>query len=424
VRRQVAWLVTATTLLVVLAFLLPLTVLLRTLAADRAVAQAVQEAQSLAVVVAVVTDPAQLAPVVALVDSGSERDVTVLLADGRTIGSPVPADSRTLALADTGRAFTAQVAGGREVFVPVDTQEQRAVVRSFVPDRLMRRGVLPAVGVLVALGAGLLVVSVLVADRLARGTVRPVTALARAAHRLASGDLAARVEPAGPPEVRAVGTAVNALGHRVGELLVAERESVADLSHRLRTPLTALRLDAEGLRDPVEAARLGDDVAALERTVDEVIRTARRAVREGARAACDAAAVVRERAAFWAVLAEDQGRAWSVDLPDVPLPVRLAADDLSAAIDALLGNVFAHTPEGVAVDVRATGDGQGVRIEVADRGPGLPPEAADRGHSGGGSTGLGLDIARRTAEAAGGRLELHGRPAGGTSVTMHLGPPA
>jgi signal transduction histidine kinase len=108
----------------------------------------------------------------------------------------------------------------------------------------------------------------------------------------------------------------------------------------------------------------------------------------------------------------------------VPLPVRLAADDLSAAIDALLGNVFAHTPEGVAVDVRATGDGQGVRIEVADRGPGLPPEAADRGHSGGGSTGLGLDIARRTAEAAGGRLELHGRPAGGTSVTMHLGPPA
>jgi signal transduction histidine kinase len=423
-RRQVAWLVTATTLLVVLAFLLPLTLLLRTLAADRAVAQAVQEAQSLAVVVAVVNDPAQLEPVVSLVDSGSERDVTVLLPGGRTIGAPVPAGSRSLALADTGRAFTAQVAGGREVFVPVDTQNQRAVVRSFVPDRLMRRGLVPAVAVLVALGAGLLLLAVLVADRLARGTVRPVTALAHAAHRLAAGDLTARVEPAGPPEVREVGAAVNTLGIRVGELLVAERESVADLSHRLRTPLTALRLDAGGLRDPDEAARLGADVAALERTVDEVIRTARRAMREGARAECDAAAVVRERAAFWQVLAEDQGRDWSVALPDGPLPVRLAADDLSAALDALLGNVFAHTPEGAAVEVRAHGDSRAVEVEVADRGPGLPPAAADRGHSGGGSTGLGLDIARRTAEAAGGRLELTTRPAGGASVTMHLRPPA
>ncbi len=303
-RRQLVLLATATTLLVVVAFLLPLALLLRTLAADRAVAQALQEAQGLAVLVAVST-PDQLTAAVSLLDSGSPRAVTVYLPDGTTLGAPA---GRLNALAASGRSFTADADGGREVFVPVDTEAGRAVVRSYVPDALLGRGVRPAVAVLVGLGAGLLLLAVLVADRLARGTVRPVTALAGAARRLSEGDLTARVEPAGPPEVRDVGVAVNALGRRIEELLVAERESVADLSHRLRTPLTALRLDAEGLRDPVEAERLGADVAAVERTVDEVIRTARRPVREGGHAACDAAAVVAERAAFWAVLAEDQGR--------------------------------------------------------------------------------------------------------------------
>ncbi|MCW2680851.1 MAG: two-component sensor histidine kinase [Frankiales bacterium] len=418
-RRQVALLVTATTLLVVVAFLLPLTLLLRTLAADRAVAQGLQEAQGLAVLVAV-TPPDRLEAAVDLLDSGSPRAVTVFLPDGRALGAPAGPVS---GLASSGRAFTADADGGREIYVPVDTERGRAVVRSYVPDTLLQRGVRAAVGVLAALGLGLLAVAVLVADRLARVTVRPVTALAGAALRLAAGDLTARVEPAGPPEVREVGAAVNALGRRIDELLVAERESVADLSHRLRTPLTALRLDAEGLRDPDEAARLGADVAAVERTVDEVIRTARRAVREGGHAECDAVAVTAERTAFWAVLAEDQGRPWHVVLPQAALPVRLSPADLGAALDALLGNVFAHTQDDAAVEVRVEPASGMVCVQVADRGPGIPSDAATRGRSGAGSTGLGLDIARRTCEAAGGRLRVEDRAAGGTSITMELGPP-
>ena len=219
----------------------------------------------------------------------------------------------------------------------------------------------------------------------------------------------------GPPSTRSA--------DRIDELLVAERESVADLSHRLRTPLTALRLDAEALRDPAEAGRLGADVAAVERTVDEVIRGARRAVREGGRAGCDAVAVVADRTAFWAVLAEDQGRPWQVTLPAEQQPVRLTAADLGAAVDALLGNVFAHTPETAAVEVRVGREDDVVAVEVADRGPGLPSEAQARGHSGAGSTGLGLDIARRTAEASGGRLRVEDRPGGGARITLLLGPP-
>ena len=412
--------VAATTLLVVVAFLLPLALLLRTLAADRAVAQARQEAQGLAVVVAVVPSSGQLEPAVSLVDSGSPRDVTVFLPDGSTVGAPAPApDPRARA----GRSFTTDVTGGREVYVPVDTAAGRAVIRSFVPDALLHRGVRAAVLVLTGLGVGLLGVAVLVADRLAAGVVRPVSALAGAARRLADGELTARVDPSGPPEVRDVGVAVNALGRRIDELLVAERESVADLSHRLRTPLTALRLDAEGLRDPEEAQRVGAAVAAVERTVDDVIRGARRAVRDASPVACDAVAVVRDRSAFWQVLAEDQGRPWSVDVPSGPLPVRVSADDLGAAVDALLGNVFAHTSEDATVEVRVSETGAGVAVEVADRGPGLPADAASRGSSGGGSTGLGLDIARRTAEASGGRLVLTDRPAGGARVVLELGAP-
>lgn len=418
-RRQVALLVAATTLLVVVAFLLPLAVLIQTLAADRATGQALQEAQGLAVVVAV-TAPDRLGPAVALLDSGSPREITVYLPDGTSVGAPAGPVSE---LARSGRSYTVDVPGGRAVHVPVDTEAGRAVVLSVVPDALLRRGVRPAVLVLLGLGGGLLLVAVLVADRLARVTVQPVTALAAAAHRLAAGDLSARVVPAGPPEVREVGTAVNTLGRRIEELLVAERESVADLSHRLRTPLTALRLDAEALRDRDDGARLEADVAALERTVDEVIRGARRVVREGGHASCDAVAVVAARAAFWAVLAEDQRRPWSVVLPAEPLAVRLTADDLGAAVDALLGNVFAHTPETAAVQVSVVGEAGQVLVQVSDRGPGLPADASARGRSGVGSTGLGLDIARRTAEVSGGRLRLGDAVPHGAVVTLELGPP-
>jgi signal transduction histidine kinase len=114
----------------------------------------------------------------------------------------------------------------------------------------------------------------------------------------------------------------------------------------------------------------------------------------------------------------------TVDLPDGPAAVRVSAADLGAAVDALLGNVFAHTPEGtpfgVVVRLRAGG---GAEVVVTDRGPGLPDGAVDRGRSGAGSTGLGLDIARRTAEASGGALRMESSPAGAT-VVVELGPPA
>ena len=86
--------------------------------------------------------------------------------------------------------------------------------------------------------------------------------------------------------MRRASAGLNRLAVRIGELLAHERETVADLSHRLRTPLTALRIDAESLRDGDEMARgLSADVGAVERTVSEIIREARRPTGEGQRGA-------------------------------------------------------------------------------------------------------------------------------------------
>lgn len=423
-RRQLSILVAATTSVVVVAFLLPLALLVRTFAADRALRAATQEAHSLAPIVATVEAPA-LADAVDRVNRSGSRRITVFLSDGTTVGAPARRDA-TVELAARGRSFSTAVPNGRLVLMPVQAaRDGTAIIRIFVSNDVLSRGVLQAWLILGGLGVTLLAAAVAVADRVARALVRPLTATAAVATRLAEGDLSARVAPDGPPEVRSVGVALNRLADRIADLLTAEREAVADLSHRLRTPVTALRLDSEGLRDPEEAGRLGADVDILERMVDQIIREARRPVREGVRAACDATAVVAERVGFWRVLAEDQGRRVALTLPGGPCLVRLTAEDLAAALDALLGNVFAHTPEGIGFRVRLTRSNGSCRLLVGDDGPGFPPAAspARRGESGTGSTGLGLDIARRAAQAAGGRMRLGSGSRGGAEVELILPPP-
>jgi signal transduction histidine kinase len=275
---------------------------------------------------------------------------------------------------------------------------------------------------LLGLGLLVLVLSVALADRLARSLVRPLADVARAADRLAAGDLSARAELDGPPEVRRAGAGLNKLARRIGELLAYERETIADVSHRLRTPMTALRIDAESLRDQAERAQVLSDLDTLESTVDEVIRAARRPTRIGL-VTCDAATVVAERTAFWRPLAEDTDRSMTVELADGEVPVRVTSDDLATCMDILLENVFAHTPDGSALAIRLSRRAAGgAWLVVADDGPGFGnTDPTERGSSTGGSTGLGLDIVRRIAEASGGTLTIGRSAAGGGSVTVGLG---
>jgi signal transduction histidine kinase len=412
VRRRITLLVAATTSVVLLAFLLPAAVLVSRVAKARAIDVAQAQIQPLVPTVGFGEEDAVAAALVGL------SDVGVRWIDGRWLGREGDLPDGQVPQSQ----LTVDTAGGVQLLQPITREDGVPVIEAFVPEDRLREGVTRTWLVLGGLGVVLLLLALVVADRLARSLTRPVTDLAETAHRLGSGDLSARVTPDGPAEVQEVGTALNRLAGRIDELLAAEREAAADLAHRLRTPLTALRLDVETL-PAADRERLAGDVDALSRGIDEVISEARRTVREGVGAGCDAAAVVGDRVRFWSVLAEEERRPVAVELAEGPLPVRVAAADLGAAVDALLGNVFAHTPEGtgvrVAVRPRAAG---GADVVVADDGPGVPEAALVRGHSGGGSTGLGLDIARRTAEGSGGALRLASSPAG-TAVTLELGPP-
>jgi signal transduction histidine kinase len=425
-RLRIILLAVAISSMILVSFLVPLALLLRTFQVDRAVSAATVQAQFMAPLVATLPRQ-QLELDVAQVNAQQpSQRVTVFMPDGPPLGAPAQRSLGVQLAADKAESLTDPVPGGTEVLVAVAglPHNGTAVIRTFVPQAQLSHGVLRAWLVLGGVGLGLVALSVIVSAQLARSLVRPLGALARASEQLAAGDLSARAPYEGAPEIRKVSLGLNRLAVRIGELLAHERETVADLSHRLRTPLTALRIDAESLRDEEEMTRVIAGVDDLSRTVNEVIREARRPTEPGGEAGCDVVGVVAERTAFWRPLAEDQYRRMTVDLPDGHLRVLVPTQDMAACLDILLENVFAHTPEGTALSVRVSGRARGgAWLVVSDDGPGFAhPDPARRGQSSGGSTGLGLDIAQRIAEASGGTLTLGRSPAGGAAVTVGLGP--
>ena len=423
-RRRIVLVSGATTVLVLVAFLVPLLVLVRQVAQTRAMASANANAQTVVTVLLTVAGKDEARIGVDNVNATGPQRTTVFYPDGTRLGSPadVTADVR---LARSQRlSFDTAASGGRAIYLAVDLGDGRCcvVVRTFVPQAQLDDGVLPASLTLTGLAVVLLLTGLLTAQLLARSLVRPLLEVADVAHSLHDGDLTQRAGLTGPPEISAIAAALNRLATRISVLLQAERETVADLSHRIRTPLTALRLDVESLTDPADAERLAADVEEVEQSLNQVIDQARSPARQAAPASSDLAAVTRARLAFWTVLAREQARATSMHLPARPVVVPVPADQLEAAVDALVGNVFAHTPPGTPFSVSIT-EGPPARLVVADQGPGLAdPALLERGRSAAGSTGLGLDIARRTAETTGGHLDVVQGPAGrGLQVTLTLG---
>ena len=411
----------AMTSVMLVAFLVPLGVLARTLAHERALSAGRQDAQSVAVFAGGVTQDRSRLEAALLSVNNSPRSTSVFLPDGSVAGAPA-AGSPSTQLAALGRALTASTPGGVEVLLPVAGSTGVAVVRTFVPDSELNQGVQQSWLVLAGVGALLILVTVFAGDRIAARLSRSVLDLSHVAERLGGGDLTARVDPSGPPEVASVGRVLNGLGARVAGLLAAERELVADLSHRLRTPITALRLDVETLADAHERDRMTAHVDDLVGAVDAVVWAARHPSHDVPPSTCDAAAVVRERARFWGVLAADQGRDLRVDVPADAVVVGVSSDELGAALDALVDNVFSHTPASTAfgLAVRVTRE-RTVQVIVDDDGPGFEGEhLAERGRSGAGSTGIGLDVARRTAERGGGRLVLASGASGGARMVLEM----
>ena len=355
-------------------------------------------------------------------------------------GTRVPAEDLSRA-ARTGDVVTADVDGGLVRLQPVKEDGKTSVVEVFVPDAELSRGTARDWWILIGIALGLIIGSIIVVDRLARGAVSSARNLVQAAMAVGDGDLGVRIQPSGPRELAETGYAFNRMADRLVTSRTNERELVADLSHRLRTPLTVLRLDAEAL-DPDDTTidtlspaeldrkrtirRIRQAIVTLEGEVDQLINTTRKAVAAQVAAPedglCDASEVVRDRMVFWSALAGDQNRPYRVVGAHLRIPVPVARAELAAALDAVLGNVFRYTPQGTAFEVGISRRDGWVAVRVDDAGPGIedPEKALRRGESERGSTGLGLDIARRAAQSAGGSVSLDRAAMGGASVVMLL----
>lgn len=280
---------------------------------------------------------------------------------------------------------------------------------------------------LAATGVLVVVVATVLADRVAGRLTRSVDELTQAATALGAGDLETRIRSTGPPELLRLRVAFNLMTERMRGHIESERQLAADVSHRLRTPLTALRLGVAALPEGPESAQVAEVTSWLEQEVDAVIDTARRGDLVQARGDCDAALVLRERMDFWSTLAEDEGRQAYYLGPERGVRVALPRSELGAAVDVLVGNVFRHTPWGTGFRLVLTCPSDLAQVAVEDAGPGFPtapllPMTYNTGEFPipTGTTRLGLDIVRRTAKSAGGTVEAGRSSLGGARVAMHL----
>jgi signal transduction histidine kinase len=422
-RWALAKVAVATTVTVALAFCIPLALFTQQVAEERAMSHAKESAAALVTVLAATDDPAALQRAVEADRAGAQDRIAVHLPQLAIIGSSHVDLSVVQNVAADVTTITSTTQEGVAYLRAVRLSDgEAAVIEVFVPEYLLTRGVPRAWLTLFGVAVLLVAISVLMADRLGAKVVRSSRSLADAAAAFGAGDLSVRVRPDGPDELVEAGVAFNMMADRVVRLVDAERELAADLSHRLRTPLTALRLDAEALgNDGPDARRMRAAVDALEAEIDAVIAGARRSVTDRSAQRCDVAQIVADRMAMWSALAEDHGRAYRVCGLRTPLWVSIPRDDLMSCVDALIGNVFAHTPQDAPfrLEVNAATN----RFIVEDGGPGIddPLSALTRGESSAGSSGLGLDIVARVVKAGGGRLHIGRSELGGARIVWSFG---
>ncbi|HEY7563436.1 MAG TPA: HAMP domain-containing sensor histidine kinase, partial [Acidimicrobiia bacterium] len=401
-RRRLALQALAVTSLVVISFTVPLLFLVRRQAQERGQVDAERQAQTTAGLLALAVAGAETFDRATLENAlgNLPEGVGIVLPDGSTIGDS-PAGGEVLATVRLGTPAAGLVGGTWQVGIPVATRHGLMGAIASVPESDLSRGVVPAWIALILLGLLVIAAAWALARRMGRDLVRPVDELADVATRLGQGDLGARAQVSDPIELASVGRALNQLSGRLQEMLRAERESLADLSHQLRTPLAGLKLAAERLPN---GDSMLEAVERMQSAVDSLIKEVR-AGTPGSTTA-DLRAVMVKRVTFWRVLAEEQGRSVTVADSMHPLLVPIPEDVVGSIADTLIENVLTHTQAGVELRVgwRAEGDFATVRVE--DSGPGFSQgfDPTTRGVSSRGSTGLGLDIARKTAEAAGGSL--------------------
>src|SRR5580700_845144 len=406
-RRRVLVSILAVTALAVILFALPLGVAVQRLYRTEAVTALQRDAARAAAVVpdAITGDPASLPRKLSSGPSFGVYDTA-----GRRVAGSGPARS---ALAASGARTP--VRDGVEgvdlaVTVPIPSdQKVVGTVRAAVPyrtvtDRVHRAWAAMALLALLAIG-----LAAMLARRQSVRLAAPLERLTRAARALGDGDFTVRAERSGLREADTASQALEDTAAQLGDLLGRERAFSSDVSHQLRTPLTALMVGLEGALDRPDADLRSAIHDALSRgehlstTIDDLISLVRPPA--GTAAPADLAGLVHDVGARWeAPLAVRGRRLVTAAGPDLPLGLAPPAA-VRQILDVLIGNALWHGEGTVTIEAHETAGG--VAIKVSDEGPGLPGEpdellagSAERadGH------GRGLPLARSLAAAAGGSL--------------------
>ena len=279
-------------------------------------------------------------------------------------------------------------------------------------------------------GIALLAVAAFVSTQVSRRLAQPIARLERTAAAIGDGALTARAdESKGPREITALARTLNRMAVQLDELLSSQKRFVADASHQLRSPLTALRLRLEGW--PEDAPPSADEreatfaeLARLSRIVDGLLALARAEGTRSERSNVDVASALRDRFEAWSPLAEEQGVELLVNAPP-SLRTSVVEGHVEQILDNLIDNALAACAAGDSIELRGLRSDGRVQIAVTDSGRGMTEDerahAFDpfwRGTHEFSGSGLGLAIVEQLARTSGGTVTLEQSPAGGVDARV------
>ncbi|MCD7443568.1 HAMP domain-containing histidine kinase [Streptomyces lincolnensis] len=320
------------------------------------------------------------------------------------------------------------------VTVPAD---HGAAVRIAYPTSEMTSRLWQIWGFRAGLAALVLAAAAVIGGFAARRITAPLRELNDMASKFSDGDLTARSPVTGPPETQTLARTLNQGAERLDTLVASQRIFVADASHQLRTPLTALRLSLDNIADGVDDEFVREDVeqataevVRMSRLVNGLLVLARAEAKVTAPEPLSLGDIVDERLAVWRPAADERGVTVApMGSIDGRLLVMSSPGALDQVLDNVLSNALEVSPDGGTITVRAQGRGDEVVLSVLDEGPGMSDaeksRAFDRfwrgqGLTGRAGSGLGLAVVKQLVTDDGGAVTLRDAPGGGLCVEIRL----